>query len=225
MRRFKVLSVACMTVFVLIAMATASAVAFTLPEVLGIEVGAKWTMTGSNSKWETLAGNKIECEKVAGEGTVEAGKTLGPFHVTLSGKCKGTISGISAPCTGLGDLTETILLLGKWHTVVDTKKGATLGAAILLLLEPAHFTCSIALIELKGSILCLITTPLTSNASHTVTCAQTAGMASETKYLNDAEVEVAIEPLLSAVSHGTFEENGLALVYTMTFATAVTLDD
>ncbi len=225
MRRFKWLGVACAAIFVLAAMVTASASAFVLPEV-SAEVGTKWTTEGTAPKFETLAGNKVECEKVTGEGTVETGKTLGPFHVTFSGKCKGTISGISAPCTGLGDATETILTLGKWHTVVDTKPKAALGAAILLLLEPVHFTCSIALIEVKGQVLCLITEPLSPNVSHVVTCTQTAGMAGETKYLNDSEAEIALtEPLLSATSHGTFEEAGEAAVSTLKFVNPVTIND
>ncbi len=225
MRSFKLLGMACTAVFVLIAMATASASAFTLPEVLGIEIGAKWTATGSNPKWETVAGDKVECEKGTGEGTVETGKTSGPFRITFSGKCKATISGISASCTGLGDAPETILTAGKWLTVVDTKIGAALGAAVLFLYDLVHYGCSILLIELKGAALCLITTPLSSNVSHTFTCTETAGMASETKYLNDAGAEMAIPPLLASINHGTFQEEGLLETETMTFANAVTIDD
>jgi hypothetical protein len=227
MRRLKLLGAACVVLVALVAVATNSASAFTLPEVLGITAGAEFKTKDSvaNPTFETLSGNTVTCEHVTGSGTVEAGLTLGPFHVTFAGHCKGTILGIASACTGLGDATETILTLGKWHTVVDTKSGEALGAAILLLLEPVHFTCGIALIEVKGSLLCLITTPLTSALSHTTTCTQTKGMAGETKYLNDAGVETAIEALLSSTNHGAFEEAGEAATGTIEFAKAVTIDD
>jgi hypothetical protein len=226
MRRLKLLGVACAAVLVLVALASASASAFVLPEVLGVEATAFTTLSDApNPMIGALSGTLIECEKWHGTGTVEASKTLGLFHITLLGKCKGTIAGIVAPCTGLGDAAETILVLGKWHTVVDTKVGEALGAAILLLLEPVHFTCSIALVEVKGSVMCLILEPLTAAKVHLFHCTLTSGTANEKKYLNDSGVETTIEALLASTSHGAFEEGGLEALGTLEFTNAVTVDD
>jgi hypothetical protein len=226
MRRLKLLGVACAALFVLVALASASASAFVLPEVLGVEATSFTTLSDAlNPTFETLAKNKVACEDWHGEGTVEANKMLGLFHITLLGKCKGTIAGITTACTGLGDAAETVLVLGKWHTVVDTKVGEALGAAILLLLEPVHLTCSIALVELKGSLLCLILEPLTAVKVHLFHCTMTNGTASEKKYLNSAGVETTVEPLLESINHGPFEEMGISALGTIEFKNAVTVDD
>jgi hypothetical protein len=226
MRRLKLLGVVCAAVFVLASLASASASAFVLPEVLGVEATSFTTLSdAANPTFGTLSGNTVTCEDWHGTGTVEANKTLGLFHIDFLGKCKGTIAGIVAPCTGLGDVAETILVLGKWHTVVDTKVGAELGAAILLLLEPVHFTCSIALVDVKGSVMCLILEPLTAAKVHLFHCTLTSGTANEKKYLNDSGVETTVEPLLSAVSHGAFEEAGETALGTIEFTNAVTVDD
>jgi len=226
MRRLKLLGVACAAVFVLASLASASASAFVLPEVLGVEATSFTTLSDAASPtFGTLSGSTVTCEDWHGEGTVEANKTLGLFHITFLGKCKASIIGIVAPCTGLGDAVETILVLGKWHTVVDTKVGAELGAAILLLLEPVHFTCSIALVEVKGSVMCLILEPLTSAKVHLFHCTLTSGTTNEKKYINDSGVEVAVEPLLSSTNHGAFEESGETALGTIEFKNAVTVDD
>jgi len=226
MRRLKLLGVACAAVFVLASLASASASAFVLPEVLGVEATAFTTLSdAANPTFGTLSGNTVTCEDWHGEGTVEANKTLGLFHITLLGKCKGTILGITTACTGLGDAAETILVLGKWHTVVDTKVGEALGAAILLLLEPVHLTCSIALVELKGSLLCLILEPLTAAKVHLFHCTLTGGTANEKKYLTDSGVETTVEPLLSSTNHGAFEEMGITALGTLEFKNAVQVDD
>jgi hypothetical protein len=226
MRRLKLLGVACAAVFVLAALASASASAFVLPEVLGVEATSFTTLSDeANPLFETLAKNKVECEDWHGEGTVEASKTLGLFHITFLGKCKGTIAGFAASCTGLGDAAETILVLGKWHTVVDTKIGEALGAAILLLLEPVHFTCVVGLVVVKGSVMCLILEPLTAAKVHLFHCTMTNGTANEKKYINDSGVEVTVEPLLAAVNEGPFEEAGQRALGTIEFKNAVTVDD
>jgi hypothetical protein len=228
MRRLKLLGIACAAVFALVAMATASASAFVLPEVLGPGAEAKFTTKDdlANPTFKTLKGNEVTCEHWSGEGGFEAGtRTLGLFHITFSGKCKGTIAGIKASCTGLGDAAETILVLGKWHTVVDTKPGETLGAAIMLLLEPVHFTCSIALVEVTGDILCLILEPLVSMVTHLFHCTETNGTANEKHFLNDAGAETAVPALLSSVSHATAEEAGETALGTITYGVPAMIDD
>jgi hypothetical protein len=226
MRRLKLLGVACAAAFVLASLASASASAFVLPDILGVEATSFTTLSdAANPLFETLAKNKVECEDWHGEGTVEASKTLGLFHIDFLGHCKATLGGIKASCTGLGDLPETILVLGKWHTVVDTKVGETLGAAILLLLEPVHFSCSIVLVKVSGSILCLILEPLTAAKVHLFHCTQTGGTANEKKYINDEGVEVGVEPLVASNNEGAPEEAGESALGTIEFKNAVTVDD
>jgi hypothetical protein len=228
MRRLRLTATACTVALALVAIAATSASAFVLPEVLGSNAEAKFSTkdTVANPIFKTVNGNEITCEHWEGEGGFETGsKTLGLFHIHFFGKCKSKVSGITASCTGLGDAAESILVLGKWHTVVDTKTGEALGAAILWLLEPVHFTCSILLVEITGSFMCLITTPLTSAATHTITCTQVNGVAQEKKYLNDAGMETTIAPLLLLINHNEDFEMGVGATGTLTFPTAVTIDD
>jgi hypothetical protein len=228
MRQLKLIAMACTVAFALVAITAASASAFVLPEVLGPAAEAKFTTKDdlANPTFSTLKGSEVTCEHWSGEGGFEAGtRTLGLFHITFSGKCKGTISGIKAACTGLGDAAETVLVLGKWHTVVDTKPGETLGAAIMLLLEPVHMTCSIALVELTGDILCLILEPLVSMVTHLFHCTQTNGTMNEKHFLNDAGAETAVPALLTSVSHATAEESSITALGTITYAVPATIDD
>jgi hypothetical protein len=80
-------------------------------------------------------------------------------------------------------------MLGTYHLVYDTG-GAELGVAILFLLEPVHFTCATELLKLSGSELCLILKPYMLSTLHEFHCIQTAGVASDRKYLNDKGEEV-----------------------------------
>ena len=151
MQRLKILGVALMAVFALSALAstTASAAVVVLPEV-----EEKWTGESGKGTLETLkALASVVCQKDKSEGTFEAKKPLGLFHITFEG-CKA--AGLIA-CTGLGEAKEVILSLGTAHLVFD-KLGKVLseaGVGVLFLLEPVHFECgSGKLFVVTGQVLC-----------------------------------------------------------------------
>jgi hypothetical protein len=219
MHRFRILGVALMAVFVLgaVASATASAVGV---EVLPLGKEEKWTGNSGSGRLEVLKkADAVECKKEKSEGTFEANKPLGKFHIDFEG-CKTTETGVT--CTGLGEASGVILTLGSTHLVFDKLgAGAELGVGVLFLVEATHFTCFIALIIVEGQVLCLIK-PINTIVKHwEITCEKgkekEAGDPGETLYWNETgtEVKMGEELLLSKENEGAgamASENTTALI-------------
>jgi hypothetical protein len=187
--------------------------AYALPEFLPIDNpnnAFTGTATGT-SVLENSAGTKLECTKGSDSGGLET-ETLGTFHVTFE-NCSS--SGVK--CTTEGDTTGLILGEGSFHFVYDTLgAGETLGVATLLLAKETDFSCLGGLLnnKIKGTLLCLIHTPLTSSKTHTVKCeGEPKGKAKEKKYWNDSGTTVEVL-LLSNLNEGGFKESNLQLEYT-----------
>lgn len=162
---------------------------FILPELTAEE---KWTGESGAGTIEVLPGgleHEITCKKDKSEGSLEAKKPLGLFHITLE-ECKA--AGLLT-CTGLGEASGVILALGTMHLVWD-KLGAERGAGVLLLLEATHFLCSglgkDVLFVISGEVLCLIK-PINSKVKHfEIVCEGSKGDPKETVYWNEAGTEV-----------------------------------
>jgi hypothetical protein len=187
MQRLKVLGVVLMAVFALGAFVsvTASATVVILPEK-----EEKWTGEGGKGSLEVLKGAAvISCAKSKMEGTFEATKPLGTFHIDLEA-CKASI----AACTGLGEAKEVLLSLGTFHLVFD-KLAAKLsenGVGILFLIEPTHYECLGKLFVEQGQLLCLIK-PVEKLAKHfEIVCekGKESGDPGETVYWNEKGEEV-----------------------------------
>jgi hypothetical protein len=226
MYRLKVFAVALMGVVVLSGFVSAIASA-ALPVILNKakEVAGAVKFDGATVSTTTLSILKsslnIKCGETKTEGELEGKKPLGPFHLHFT-KCTTNIGGT---CTGLGDETGSILVLGIYHIVYDTLSPA-LGGAVLFLIEPTvHFSCTVAgitkLLLVKGEYLCLLT-PINSLATtFTSKCeaTSTAGDPKEVVYWNEAGTEVNIkEGLLCSENDGTSfemssEEGSLGITY------------
>jgi hypothetical protein len=135
-----------------------------------------------------------------------ANEDLGTFHFDFLG-CN-VAEPIAAKCTGLGEATAgEVLMLGTYHTVFDSL--SSLGAAMLMLVNEVHFSCSIVLVKVKGELLCLISVPGTKGSKVKLDCSQTGGDPSEVKYWNNAGTLVEIpNGLLASESDGTFKDSG-----------------
>jgi hypothetical protein len=172
-----------------------------LPKILPESASERTWKGASVGKTElSILGNSIPvvCNSATAEGTEEAKKPLGLFHITFK-ECKASFFA----CTGLGDASGVILALGKWHLVFDNL--TTLSTATLFLIEPlVHFECAGKLFLVLGSVLCLDLTPLTSSVTHEFHCKTngTLGDPEETKYWNESGVEQKAE-LLSSENEGT----------------------
>jgi hypothetical protein len=217
MQRFRILGIALMTVFVLgaVVSATASAVGV---EVLPLGKEEKWTGEGGKGSLEVLKKSEfIVCLKHNAEGTFEANKPLGKFHIDFE-DCKSSVLG--ATCTGLGEASGTILTLGTVHMVFDKLgTGGELGVGVLFLVEATHFTCVIPLIIVEGQVLCLIK-PINTIVKHwEIVCSKgkESGDPGETLYWNETgtEVKMGEELLLSKENEGAgvmSSENTTALI-------------
>ncbi len=194
MQRLKILGVALMAVFALSAVVSATASA-ALPVVLP-ETAETWKGTSGSGTLETLKGTQIVCKEATSEGTIEAKKPLGLFHIDLHG-CSS--SGVE--CMSLGDKNETILVLGSYHIVFDSLK--PLGTAILFLLEPVHNECPLggSLLILEGEVLCLIK-PIEVLTKHLeIVCDDTKGDPSETVYWGEKGEEIKIKEGLKTIKN------------------------
>ena len=187
MQRLKILGVALMAVFALGAFvsATASAQVVILPE-------AAESFKGESGKGtlEVLPGGllkEVVCQKDKSEGTFEATKPLGTFHIDFE-SCK--IAGAVA-CTGLGEAKEVILSLGTTHLVFDKLgTGEALGVGVLFLVEPTHFECAGELLVVEGQVLWLIK-PIETKAKHfEIVCKGAKGDPGEVLYWNEKGEEV-----------------------------------
>ncbi len=216
MHRLKILGVALMAVFALsvVVSATASAAVVILPEV-----AESWKGESGVGSLEVLKGAaKIECKKDKSEGTFEATKPLGTFHIDFEG-CKASI----AACTGLGEAKEVILTLGTTHLVFDTlaAKLSENGVGVLFLVEPTHFECLGKLFVVSGQLLCLIKPPEKLAKHFEIVCSKgkESGDPGETVYWNEEgkEVKMGEELLLTAENEkpGVMSgENTTALILT-----------
>jgi hypothetical protein len=220
LRLFGLLLVAMVTA-VTVFSASASAA---LPQILP-ESASERTWKGANvgeTELTVLGGAfAVKCKSATGEGTEEAKKPLGLFHITFK-ECK-TVAGL-VPCTGLGDTSGTILALGQWHLVFDNL--TVLSTATLFLVEPlVHFECAGKLILVLGSVLCLDLAPLTQSLTHEFHCKTngTAGDPEETKYWNASGVEQKAE-LLSSENEGAETMSAQSGLGTVTYLVLVFAD-
>jgi hypothetical protein len=186
--------------------------AFALPSLLIGATGEGASSYTGKSIGETELlkknGKNTKCTGATGEGTVEAQKPLGAFHITFTG-CTG--SGFT--CTGEGDNSGAILSLGSWHLVYDTLKSGLTGSgvAILFLVGQTKFTCGgLVKVEVKsgGNVLCLIANPELLTKIFTFNCKKRAAEPfgpEETKYDNETGTWVATAELESNENGGAFE--------------------
>jgi hypothetical protein len=211
MQRLKVLVLCLMTVFALGAVAATVASA-SEPELL--------SAAGVKTKNETFEGHSAKttglgilensllvlCPETLTQGQQEGESGLGLFHLHFH-KCTTNLGGT---CTGLGDESGLILVLGTYHLVWDKLGvGTELGVGILFLIEHVHFVCKVGivtnLILVLGDVLCLIKPINTLTRSYTIVCEKGAkdGDPGETMYWNNAGTLVEIpEGLLSSEDEG-----------------------
>jgi hypothetical protein len=166
----------------------------------------KGKQIGVKSQFLALGGSLIECELAPAEGTEEpGGKPLGLFHIKFE-KCKGTILGISATCTGLGEASGVILVLGTWHLWYDVL-GASLNTATVFLLSPVHIECAggLALVLVTGNVACLDKEATVKKLTHLFACKQKAtGDPEDEVFWTEAGVETKAS-LKNQINGGTVE--------------------
>lgn len=206
-----------LTALTIVLLATAGAFAGAahaeLPSILPETAGKTFTGESGEMTFETASKRKVTCTSGTGEGIEETGKAAGTFHVHVSG-CSTTVAGIKFKCSGLGESTGVILVLGKWAIVHGTS-----GVMVLDLNEPTHFECAggFALVTVTGSMLCPIKEPTKKAATHEGSCEQSEGKQKQTEYENDEGKKVTAE-LSCSENEGTAEGIGeLGLRVTVTY--------
>jgi hypothetical protein len=229
MRQIKLLVLAALTLLAFAAALASSAPAAellleNLPEV------ANRTFTGEQiggtSTFETLAKTKFFCTSATAEGVEETNKPpLGSLHIHFLG-CLGEILKVKSKCNSLGDLTEQILILIKWHLVHDKiGAGAELKTAMLYLISPSvHLECAGGvLILISGNFLCLHLNDTTNSTTHETHCVQTSGMPEDKLWFTSNETMLNAQ-LLSSLNGATAEEGALLALFKQVTTAAIVAD-
>lgn len=214
MKRFKVLGLALLAVFAFAAVLSASASA--LPQLLGWEETP--TYSGENTapkpKLETNKKETITCASATASGT-QSSDTAGTFDIHFK-----TCESSGFKCNTAGDETGIILAKGTFSYVFDAL-GAELGVAILFEPEEQTIKCTaLVTLHVKGTLLCPVSSPLTSSTTHNFSCSETAGVPAQTLYWDDEGLEHHAQALTQK-NGGTFIESGEQAEASVTFASAV----
>jgi hypothetical protein len=220
MRQVKILAVSAMAILSLSALIVSTASAIPAPSVLPAEA-VTFTATGGKGTLATLSGTTVECKKQTSEGSLAAGVLLGPVHIMFS-ECS---SSLGSTCTGLGETSGTILVLGEFH-IVALELGTVLDPALLILVNSVHFSCSIILVETKGEVVCKTNNGNVKTKTYTLKCEQTsAGDPAVTSYFNEKgeEVRLGENGFLTSVNHAAFEMTSLATEATLTTSKEIEL--
>lgn len=173
MKRFRLLGLLLVALFVAAMAMSAVAAADETPLNLPFKAGE--TFTGKSegaTEFNSSNGTVICLEGTAllPENTIESNlPPLGKFGIHFS-DCLDKAT--KAKCTGLGETEGTILVQGTWHLVWDEKGAAfELTVATLFLVEPVHFNCTaLILIKVEGEQLCLDLEPTKLSVTHSFHC-------------------------------------------------------
>jgi hypothetical protein len=172
MRLLRLHGVVLLAVFAVALALSAVAAADETPLNLPFTAGEKFSGKSEGEPEFISSNGTVICKEanaVEAESAYESNlPPLGKFKLTLTG-CKAKSFG--TPCTGLGDAEGTILLAGTFHLVWDeegTKFELTVGT--LLLVSPAHFSCSLILFKVEGEQLCLDLKPTELSKTHSLHC-------------------------------------------------------
>jgi hypothetical protein len=190
-----------------------------LATILSAKEQTEWT--GKNvgePVFEAAGGDKIKCTSAKVEGTLKPDKDVGTLHADYEG-CQFTSLGLK--CNSTGDATGVILLSGWWKSVVYEKE-PELGGAILFEPSEVKLECStFGKVTIKGDVLCPVSRPKSSEATHEFHCEGEKGKTKHTEYYNGKGVKVKIATLLVSLNSGAFEEAAEIGSGTQTFKEAV----
>ena len=198
MQRRKIVGLACVAMFALFAIASATASA-ALPSV-SLLAGEKFSVlfegTSSKGVLETVKGTTVNCSSGKNSGSIEGEKT-GKTTITFEG-CES--SGFKCNTTGKGaGIIETS---GNTTLVFDSL--TPLAVALLLAVNETTFECTaLVKVKVKGNILLLISPINQEVTSLTLTVTQSKGQPGDSKYWEGGTEKHPT--LLSSIDGGAFE--------------------
>jgi hypothetical protein len=154
MKRSKLLGMAFMVILALSSITAATASAETLPNVLPLGTVAEpitFTSSSTGAAFGSAGLTEVTSETSSGESTSEGTEgNAGTFHETY----KGVKNGLLGTCTGTGDSSGIVLVLGKYEDK-DADLAGKLIVAVLFLLSsasPVQFLCGTTPITVAGCV-------------------------------------------------------------------------
>jgi len=189
MKRLKVLGLTIMAVFMLSAMASASAWAVALPEF-----SVQTNFTGKSGAGKLVAvGIEIKCTAGSNTGTATS-KTAGNVTLTFTGCTLGT-----KKCSTAGDVAGTVLIAST-YTLVRLASGK---AGIDIKTTEKSIECEGSTIKVKGEVLGELTPVLTKTKAFKLIVAVVEKKQAITEYENNAgEKKKLTEPLVANIGLG-----------------------
>jgi hypothetical protein len=223
MTRIKIIPLALSTVFVVVALASATARASENP-VLVTSTGAAFngTVSAKSLTGTTLSGTgagdaQIECATDSGSGTVVTtktgeGRTSGTGTDTLTG-CK-TAAGKCQNTSKSGEITGTISVTLVWLGKESEKKPGILTSILTLSSSPGNgkgallsFLCSSELVDNEGAFLASLSRELNEKFTTIgVTAKQSGGIQDDKEYTENGKT--GTDTLFTSVNHGAFDASG-----------------
>jgi|SwirhisoilCB2_FD_contig_31_29197360_length_733_multi_3_in_0_out_0_1 hypothetical protein len=207
MRKLTVIGLAVVAALAISALGVASASAAQPTYLPGS--GTLSAKSNAASTLATVGGNTVVCPTV--EGTITIGSTTtGSFDLLFLG-CESA-GFIKAKCTGLSDTTSgSVLATGNFRTGRITAGGTPVEVSTV---NAVHFSCSIVLVTVTGSLACPVTPTnkkVKTTEHYTVKCEVAGGGKPKIASVeNAAETGTEAVGLKSSINEGAAEESSEA---------------
>ena len=229
MRRLMLISLVLVAAFSLAAAMSSTASALVLPEVLPLAASERaWEGTSAGGTVELKGGEgglkAIACEALTAEGVEEAhmagAPAQGPTHMRLTG-----CSAEGIKCTGLGDSSGIILVLGEFHFYFD-RRMLELGLGFVDLWEPFHITCGGLVLEsVSGDLVCLVLKGGETNFTHGFHCTWVPSGKQEVEtYFGSKGEEVTGVSLKCSLNEGAVKSCGALLLPNFKYKEEISFD-
>jgi cytochrome oxidase Cu insertion factor (SCO1/SenC/PrrC family) len=212
MRRVTVVGLAILAALAISALGVASASAAQPKYLPG---SGTLTFASGAAKLQTVSGSTVKCTSDEGTGTIES-ETKGTFDLLFLG-CESE-GFIKAKCTGLSDTTTgSVLVTGSFRPGRITAGGTVVEVSTI---NAVHFSCSIVLVVVTGSLACPVTPTnkkVKTTEHYTVKCEVAGGgVAKITSVENAAETGTEAVGLKTATNEGTAEGSSEETTETVT---------
>jgi hypothetical protein len=179
--------------------------------------------TSGAAKFQNLeSALEIECTSGEGEGEV-VNETSGKLTKELFLGCKGKFAGISVGECKSGTTAGDIQVSGT--TGLGFKLGTALEPLVVLTISPVEIKCPGNTVNVKGCLLLESTLAKSTTATLTAATTGTAGDQKNTDYQTKESGEMKTCGLESSLNGGAFKPSSQTQKATLTFATALELDD
>lgn len=219
--RVKALVLTLVAVFAMSAVASATASAGTMPEIVNKEgktpVKTGFTSTSGASKFETKSGESVKCKADSVKGKI-TGSSSDEATISFTGcTAVGGLLKCKSKGAGSGEIVLKIASELVWLNKNETEDpGEDLNLPEVLTIECTGLASET--LKVRGSTICPITPFMKLGTTAVLTCKQKGGIQEPTSYfLGGSEIKDITETEGTGAKKFAFEQSGLESTDTLTF--------